>query len=161
MVYADIVLSTLLVLFAGLTYVVYRKLVRIEEESLRATYDPELMVKGWWRGKQLDGSSRWEGNLFLCNPGPTPIVLMSWGLEAGQPGSSARMWDADTADGGDTMSPPVVVPGYSSMRVRVEVRDGDTDRFHVQYSTSRSAGKKAVMTSLLPDEKPGMAHPPQ
>ena len=56
MIYAQVIFSGFLVLFAGLTWRVYSKLASIEKQNQLAKDDPELMVEGQWSHHARDGN---------------------------------------------------------------------------------------------------------
>jgi len=147
MVYAQVVFSALLVLFASLTWLVYRKLADIEGETQRMWYDPKLMLPGWWsqtvgvEGEHL--VNKWTGGLVLCNPGPTPIVLMMWNYVKAAPGTQHTVKQADTQEILDLTRKPLVLPGYSHERIKVEVTGRACRAFEVSYATSRGGMKTA------------------
>jgi len=120
--------NTLLVAFAGLTWWVYRKLAKIEEENQRTRLDPDLMVVGTWSYKAPDGGgfSECTAELWFCNPGPTPIFIRRRDYEASEHGAM-RAYDEKTTklflkqlkDGynGAVHAPTYrkrVIPGYGS-----------------------------------------------
>ena len=149
-----------LALFAILTYLIYRRLSKLqaEQHSLQAEqhnlqaeqhrfqFDPELYVKGWWRTSS--GNHRifgavvnHYGDLYFANPGSTPITLMLYELLDGGRGGEIELREHNPESEGKSIGIPYIIPGLSHIRVDVHLLGPKCEGFVVSYATTKSKGK--------------------
>jgi|GEM_PF-2458300 len=142
-----IVLTFFLVVFTGLTWRVYRQLAQIEGKNQELSFDPDLMVIGWIERTTLirpEQQGHWSGNLWFCNPGSSPIVIMSWQLNRAANDATV------TISGRDTPNAPiqtwqwgrVLIPGGESKLTRVEVTGNDCSELILKYGTASARSKE-------------------
>lgn len=128
--YIEVASAVALATFAGATLCLERRLAR-------ARTDPDLSVLVVEELYRKDGASRIAmSRLYLCNPGPTPVVVKeirtSTGVSVGLLNTEARRQEDLPID------VPCVVPGYSCLHGRtLSLPTSDVDEYVVIYSTTR------------------------
>jgi len=147
------ILNTVLVAFTGLTWWVYRKLAHIEKENQKTRLDPTLMVVGDWTYNAPDvrGFKQCTGKLWLCNPGPTPLVVTRWNYTAHEPGGTIQVWNKEcfkqhlalmetdpelSRSGPFPTWDPIHIPGYESRWLQVGLTAKGLQSVDFTYSTS-------------------------
>ena len=153
MLYAQVVFSGLLVLFACLTWHVSKSIHDLHRQESEWRYNPELLAKGWWQSrltlKEGVPTNTWRGELVLANPGPTPIYITMVETMDAAPGTTMTVEWPGYDYYKPTLGVPVIIPGYSHQAMEIEIQGTRADRFEITYDTAQIQGRKKI-AQLLP-----------
>ena len=131
-------------------------LVAIERERERIHSDPELGVDGRWRGDAPDenGFSTVTGEVWLYNPGPSPIIITLRDYTFEEPGGGINLYDKesfaewlgrkkdDNSARIHPIFPPIFLPGYGHKWVQIECHAKGLKQIVFTYCTSAAKSKK-------------------
>ena len=140
------------------TCFVYHKLADIEQQRLDMAFDPELLVRGWWRhtGRSRNGEriGKWTSDLYLANPSPTPIFVMLCQPLNAAPGTTHTVKEYSSTEAKSQSTKTLFIAGYSAKRMEVVIEGASCEGYQVKYSTARGGGMKTHVSklfSLVPD----------
>lgn len=147
----EIALAAVLTVFTGLLVFTNYRTTKLQRDFHRAQYDPELMMEGEWYFSCGEECDRWVGEVYLCNTGPTPIVITMRDYDAEQPCKGLAIYDRASFERAIEMQeppseifPPIMLPGHSHKWVKIVIHAKNIRTAVLTYSTSLSKDKKLV-----------------
>ena len=140
------VFAGLLALFALLSCGIYWRLAKLQDKQHRLQYDPDLMVIGWVSLTREHGQPVWTGDLYFCNPGYSPIVLMQWKINDEAQMARTSIEDLDSEDDALSWSwGKVLLPGGSHRLARVSITGERCKHLVFWYGTASNRTKRYTL----------------